>query len=143
MKRLGKCKTTISYIMAVLAGMISGYCICKAYVSFKRKKEELRLWRANGCHFYYVTSRRAGHKEKGRKSFEVRDGDRFRVLDKCDNTILIEVLGDEHNPYLIPEDFAKSFSNYPDKPSPVMRRFLNYMGLKEENEENGAYVVER
>lgn len=116
-----------------LAGMFPGYLIHKRVDKARKTKNDERIWEKCGYKSYYVTSTWAKCGNEGGKPCEVKAGDRFRVLDKCSGVLLIDIIGDKDNPYLVTEDFARGVSNYPDKLSPVMEGFLNYMGVNDDH----------
>jgi hypothetical protein len=43
-------------------------------------------------------------------------GDRYRVIECDDDAILIEMLGDAHNPYFVAGDLLRSISIFPAEP---------------------------
>ena len=121
-----------------MAGMFPGYLIHKGIDKARKKTNDEMLWEKCGHKSYYVTSTWAKCGDDGGKPCEVKEGDRFRVLDKCEGVLLIDIIGDDNNPYLVTEDFAKEVSTYSDKQAPVMRRFLDYMGINDNYKEKGS-----
>ena len=43
---------------------------------------------------------------------ELHKGDKYRILESDDSAIMIEVIGDENNPYVVHVDFLRAISNF-------------------------------
>lgn len=48
------------------------------------------------------------------KGLEFKVGDRFRVLEYDGDAILIELIGNDNNPYFVSGELLKEISDYPD-----------------------------
>ncbi|MBR4605645.1 MAG: hypothetical protein IKO41_05400 [Lachnospiraceae bacterium] len=94
----------VSAIIIVLCSVCLTMRIMKAVV--KRRAED-KSQRAKRNRYYVVTSTWA--KCSG-KECEVKREDRFEVLAKYKDTLLIEILGDDNNPYFIEESFIRRWS---------------------------------
>ena len=49
---------------------------------------------------------------KSNEGLELKRGDRFKVLEKDGDAVLIEIIGDENSPYFVYGKFISSISNY-------------------------------
>lgn len=49
---------------------------------------------------------------KSNEGLELKRGDRFKVLEKDGDAVLIEIIGDENSPYFVSGKFISSISNY-------------------------------
>lgn len=47
--------------------------------------------------------------------FVIHAGDRFRVLESDGDAILVELLGDPHNPYFVSAAFLRTISDFPSE----------------------------
>lgn len=50
--------------------------------------------------------------DESNEGLKLKEGDRFRVLESDENAILIELIGNENNPYFVDADLLKTISDF-------------------------------
>lgn len=51
---------------------------------------------------------------KDSSGLELKTGDKYKILNRDKDAILIEILGNENNPYFVSGDFLRTISNFTD-----------------------------
>ena len=99
-------KKTGGPIRLLFLTLLAGYGIGKTVEGGIRYVIEHGSSNINSCEYFIHTD---GESNEG-KNFRV--GDKFKVLEKHDDAVLIEILGDLNNPYFVNEELLKEISNY-------------------------------
>lgn len=90
---------------------VGGYLVLRPAEAGARKAARAIKGRSTPCATKGRVFRvRAAGEESG---LQIRVGDEYRVLECDGDAILIEILGDPHNPYFVSSRFLRSISDFP------------------------------
>lgn len=108
-KKVGGPKNLVCLLVG--GGIAIGVGGTKAYEIGKKKVKKYLINRNNtseSSKTIYVV----GKEGTSNEGLTFMTGDSFRVLEYDDDAILIEKIGDNHNPHFVDYGFLKSISNY-------------------------------
>ena len=97
-------------VTAILFAIVAGFLTSRIITAIMKKRTNIERYGEERNYYYVVTSTWA---KCGGKECEVKREDRFKVLAKYKDALLIEILGDDNKPYLVEESFTEKVSNYP------------------------------
>lgn len=86
------------------SGEIAAKQTVKAIKKIKSKKQ---LQETVNTTIYTVTAEGVSN-----EGLEFKIGDQFRVLESDKDAVLIEIIGDNNNPYFVPAELLKNISDY-------------------------------
>lgn len=90
---------------------VGGYLVLRPAEAGAKKAARVIKGRSTPCATKGSVFRvRSAGEESG---LQIRVGDEYRVLECDGDAILIEVLGDQHNPYFVSSRFLRSISDFP------------------------------
>ena len=78
---------------------------------YNRKKEEKQKIENKNLAIIYNIKKDG----KDEQNIQFKKGDKFKVLAKIDDGLLIEIIGDDNNPYVVSLDFIINISDYSEK----------------------------
>ena len=116
-KALGGPKKAVSILLPVT--MVLGYGLLrpveaggkKAVAKVRDVQQDRRAARAEADRIFTVETDATADEEP-----VLRVGDQFRILQRDDDVVLVELIGDSNNPYVLSAEHLHSISDFPDGP---------------------------
>lgn len=102
-------------VTLLTAGVVGGVVIVKGGGTIVKKgkqaaaihKEKKKMESAKAAVIYTVNTAK-----KSNEGLELKGGDQFRVLAVDDNAVMIELMGNDNNPYFVDAKLLRSISDY-------------------------------
>lgn len=95
----------------IIATMVSGYVVIRvAEVAGKTVYEKINEFKKENL--TKVKEFIVNLDATDEQGLVFKKGDHFKVLESDGDAVLIELIGDEHNPYFVSGDFLKKISDY-------------------------------
>ena len=107
-KKVGGPKNLIAIIAG--SGVLAGIAGTKGVEGINKKvreNKEIQRKRIESLSIYTIEK-----DGKSNEGLELRKGDKFKVLEKDGDAVLIDKIGDENSPYFVSGKFLCSISNY-------------------------------